>query len=96
MPGGSAGLEALWAWGPCGPGGPAGLEALRAWGPCWPGGPAALEALRACHFHPSSQLLSLWVDQKVFSTPFPTFSFFCVFIPAKPTTLCNFILGQNV
>ena len=30
------------------------------------------------HYHPPSQLLSFRVDQKVVSTPFPIFRFFCV------------------
>ena len=70
------GLEALWAWTLFGLGGPAGLEALQAWMPCGPGSPAGLEALRAYHYHPPSQILSFRMNQKVVSTPFPTFRFF--------------------
>ena len=79
----------LQAWeplGPFGPGGPSGLEALWAWGPLGPGGPSGLEVLP--------------VDQKVVSTLFPNFQFFAYdnslfkFIPAKPTTLQNYLFAK--
>ena len=46
-PRGPAGLEALWAWIPCGTGGSVNLEALWAWRPFGPGCSSSLQALWA-------------------------------------------------
>ena len=98
-PGSSLGQGALWARGPFGPEHPFGLGALWARTPFWPRGPLAQRApwpagllgLGACHYHPPSQQLSFWVNQKVVSTPYDTFFFENSYRPNRPpyTILCR-------